>query len=467
MTKQRVCEKDLDLFRLHETPYGWPFRLLRIPQAHRVTRGSPDVVVAVIDLGYTGHPQHEGHLWVNPDSSSPAVHGWDCHDDDAGLEYNLENADSDYNRGHHAFVAGEVMACAPLCPVMIVRVGYGNKASWWKGIDWAVEHGARILVMPHGFLSHGPGDSPIPLFYRGTDFGYPVDNPRLRESLERAWERGCLIVSGTADNRGRRVASAAVALEGVVALGSVNKRGEPADICASADYVEAATPSGERAGKPRYEHVWGTSGYGDFIPFTGGCMAAGFGGGVAALAWSRFPQLSNRQIRQLLRNTARGNGWNTKTGYGVYDALKAVSVKEKDLRQAPTVLKTGCALRRRVLHLTIENKGVFDIERCLVVAYNGDPARPGAPRGTMAKPIILATRQIGHSITGVRGFHRSSCRIELTEAPERSLWLELSSLDQGGAPGSTTADLSSLTPTAARSVAGKAGGSAPRSPAAC
>ena len=67
--------RQLHLATLHKTPYGWPFRQLRIPQAHKITRGSPDVVVAVIDLGYRLHPQHEGHLWVNPKPRCGDVHG--------------------------------------------------------------------------------------------------------------------------------------------------------------------------------------------------------------------------------------------------------------------------------------------------------------------------------------------------------------------------------------------------------
>ena len=86
----------------------------------------------------------------------------------------------------------------------------------------------------------------------------------------------------------------------------------------------------------------------------------------------------------------------------------------------------------------------LDIGRCLAVAYNGDPRRAAAPRGTMTRPVTLVTRQLGHAVTSVRGSHRSACRIELTEAPERSLWLELSSLDQGGFAGAVRANLSSL-----------------------
>lgn len=121
----------MNLLSLYKTPHGWPLRQLRVPQAHRVTRGNPEVVVAVIDLGYRLHPHHEGHLWINPNPTRGDLHGWDCHADDASLEYAGVGADTTYYRSHHAFIVGEVIACAPECRVMIVRVGYGNPESWW------------------------------------------------------------------------------------------------------------------------------------------------------------------------------------------------------------------------------------------------------------------------------------------------------------------------------------------------
>ena len=422
----------LNLFTLHRTPHGWPFRQLRIPQAHKITRGRPDVVVAVIDLGYRFHPEHEGHLWVNPRPTKGDVHGWDCHDDDASLEYSgLPNPDSTYHKGHHAFVVGEVIACAPECRVMIVRAGYGNPESWWKGIDYAVEHGAKVLVIPHGFLSHGKG-WPVPLFYAGTDFSYPFDNPQIRRALDDAYDAGCLIVRGVAENRGRRIA----AVESVIAVGSTNRRGEAADIACSADYVEVAAPSGQRDSQDERDRVWCTGGDSDYIPFTGGCMAAGFGGGVAALVMARFPELSNDQIRQILRNTATGDDWDPKLGWGILDAARAVSLKPETLCQNPRVTRSACRLvtrrRKPVLRVTVRNRGVFDISKAMVVAFNGDPRKPAAPKGTIEKPIILVTRQLGHAIGPIRGLHETTFEIELTEAPPARLWVQVCTLDRHG-----------------------------------
>ena len=429
----------LTLSTLHRSVYGWPLRQLRIPRAHKTTRGSPDVVVAVIDLGYRHHPDHDGHLWVNPSPGQGDIHGWDCHDDDASLEYNLEDPDSTYHKGHHAFVVGEVIACAPQCPVMVVRVGYGNPDSWARGIDYAVEHGAQILVIPHGFITHGL-NSPVPLFYRGTDFSYPIDNPGLRQALDRAYDADRLVVRGTADNRGRRVATHA-ALANTMALGSSNRRRQAADICCSADYVDAAAPGGERSSPDPQDQVWCTGGDRDYIPFTGGCMASGFAGGVAALVRSRFPDLAVDQVRQVLRNTTGNETWDPKLGWGILDAYRAVRLAQgqlgQDLRirtRDPAALLPS-AKDTPTLQVTVENRGALDVRSALLAVYNGDPRKP-ATRGNQ----ILVTRQIGHAIRPVRGLHRSVFRVELVEAPGPKAWCQVCTLDvHGSARTHTTA----------------------------
>jgi hypothetical protein len=143
------------------------------------------------------------------------------------------------------------------------------------------------------------------VYYKGTDWTYPFDNPRNREALDYAYDHGCLTVKGTADNMGRRAAAPESAFDVVFAVGSANRRDEPADICSSADYVEVGAPGGQRHSKNEADRVWGYGGDRNYIPFTGGCMAAGFGSGVAAPVWARFPKLTNEQLRQVLRNKAR------------------------------------------------------------------------------------------------------------------------------------------------------------------
>lgn len=423
-------------------PYDWALKQLRIPQAHKTTKGSRDTVVAVIDLGYRFHPDHRGHLWVNPDRKSPARHGWDCHDDDATLEDNYYHPPTQYSMGHHTFVVGEVAACAPKCRVMPVRVGYGNPDSWWRGIEWAVEHGAKILVIPHGYLPCVEPGGPS-LFERGLDFVYPEDNPRIRTALETAYDEGCLIMRGTAGNRGRRAAIALAALDSVIAVGSSNRLAEPADICTDADYVEVGAPGGQRHSGNARDLVWGCGGERNYIPFSGGCMACGFAGGVAALAWSRFPHLTNNQLRQVLRNTARGREWNSSLGYGILDAAKACTLKEERLCQDLGV-KRGSFRRLSMdrLRVTVVNRGAFDVKQAMLVAFNGHPRK--APSREAAQ---LMTCQIGHAIHPVRGLKEQEFEIRLglasncpgvfdeakpIPAAHEPVWLELCSLDRHG-----------------------------------
>jgi hypothetical protein len=172
-------------------------------------------------------------------------------------------------------------------------------------------------------------------------------------------------------------------------------------------------------------------------------MAAAFTGGVAALVWSKFPKLTHEQLRQVLRNTARPakgvqpdeSGWEPKLGYGLLDPARALSLEPEQMcRDVRLVASSVRILRRNGKHFVqaqLQNRGVFDSERAIVIAYNGDPAKPADPSGTIEKPAqLLQTRQIGHSITRVRGLHGASVSIELIEKPGPAIWFETFCLDK-------------------------------------
>lgn len=433
-------------------PYDWAVDQMRVDEAHVVTQGSEDVIVAVIDLGYRFHPDHDGHLWRNPNPTRGDLHGWDCAEDDASLEYEGIQAHQTYQRGHHAFIVGEVARVAPKCPIMIVRVGYEphHKESWRKAIEYAVGHGARVLIIPHGYISLDPSTG-VPLFYQGTDFTYPLDNKPLRTALEQAYDAGCLIFSGTADNRGRRVAYSMAALESVVAVGSTDKDGRQSNVAASAEYVEMAAPAGDRGTNDSSRSIWGTGGDGDYIPFEGGCMAAGFAGAVAALIFSRYPKLSNEHVRQIMRNTARGDGWNEFLGWGILDAGRAVSLTHEQLKYGMRICtekslisdsEKGRSYRR--VDVVVENVSAFDIDKSLLVLYNGDPLTPANTAATRSNPVGLVRKQIGHLIKPIRGLQVATFSIDvdchLIDVGQ-NLYAQVYALDRGAGAAVDTAHL--------------------------
>ena len=147
-------------------------------------------------------------------------------------------------------------------------------------------------------------------------------------------------------------------------------------------------------------------------------MACGFAGGVAALAWSRFPDLSNEQLRMVLRNTARpakgvtpdADGWEPRLGDGILDAAKAVGLDETTLTRDARVRPSRCRMVTATeLEVVVRNHGAFDAERVAVVIYNGDPTRPVDPKATMESPAAeLQTKQIGHGILRARGLRESA-----------------------------------------------------------
>lgn len=423
-------------------PYDWALEQLRVPQAQRLARGRRGPVVAVIDLGYRHHRALDGRLWVNPRPTKGDRHGWDFADDDASLEFTGPQAGSRYYRDHHVFVAGEVAACAPGSPVMILRVGYKKHDSWHKAVRYAVDHGAKVIVMPHGYICRAPGGD-VPLVYQGTDFAYPEDNPDLRKALDYAYDKGCLIFSGTAENNGRRVAYFPSSFEAVCAVGSTNRLFHPSQMASNADYVEFGAPAGTYTPDDPKHKVWGYGGDDNCVPFSGGCMAAGFAGGTAALVWSRLPGLTNEQLRQVLRNTARmpkglrtdAEGRQAHVGFGILDAEAAASLKDgqlcRDVRLRPETVKVEARGGKHVVRAVLRNHGAFDAARAMVVAYSGDPTKPAAPKATFDAPAMgLSTVQLGHAIRPVRGLHEREVAIELTGPPPATLWFETYCLDR-------------------------------------
>lgn len=190
-----------------------------------------------------------------------------------------------------------------------------------------------------------------------------------------------------------------------------------------------------RAGAPPHPALWGP------IPQRRVGRLRGFAGGVAALVRSHFPDLSNDQLRQVLRNTARpapgvtrdARGWDDRLGHGLLDAHRAVTLSKeqlcRDIRLVEPTIKLISRGGKVVVEAEIENRGAFDSERAIAVVYNGDPARPVAPSATYAKPAGRTTWQLGHSVVPVPGLHRQTITLELTRKAD-TLWFETFCLDR-------------------------------------
>ena len=146
-------------------PKQWAHEKVGSASAWDVSRGSGDVIVAVLDSGvdYT-HEDLRANIWNNPDEIPgngvdddgdgyvDDVHGWNFVDDS-----NDPQSDDKSNHGTH--VAGTIGAVgnngigisghAPLVKIMPLKFlgasGSGYKSDAIRGIDYAIRHGAKII----------------------------------------------------------------------------------------------------------------------------------------------------------------------------------------------------------------------------------------------------------------------------------------------------------------------------------
>ncbi len=120
----------------------WAQHLLRMPEVWDRTTGSPDVVIATVDTG------------VNPtvdDLRDALIPGWDFFHNDAVPRdtqgHGTHLASALVARGNNGKgVAGFCWECK-FMPVRVSQDGSATADMIAKGIRWAVDHGARIIVI--------------------------------------------------------------------------------------------------------------------------------------------------------------------------------------------------------------------------------------------------------------------------------------------------------------------------------
>jgi subtilisin family serine protease len=269
-----------------------------LPEAHKLATGSR-VLVAVIDSGIdASHPDLAGAIVASFDAAAGnATAGNGA----AG------NAPSHvHGTGMAGAIAARhtVLGAAPRVGVLAVRAfdprttsGEGTTFNIIKGIEWAVENGARVVNM---------------------SFAGPAD-PRLSDALDRASKRGVVLIAA-AGNAGPNspplypaadrnvIAVTATDMEDRLYTGA--NRGNHIAVAAPGVDVLVPAPDGN------YQFTTGTS------------VAAAEVSGVAALLLERNPKLTPSDVRRILTRTASSLGPRERTrdfGAGLVNAYQAVS----------------------------------------------------------------------------------------------------------------------------------------------
>ncbi|RMG07546.1 MAG: peptidase S8 [Planctomycetota bacterium] len=300
----------------------WNMRMVGARDAWRYSTGE-GVVVAVLDTGVAY--EDEKGVWAPDLDRTRFVPGYDFVNDDP-------IAADDHGHGTHC--AGTiaqsthngkgVIGLAPDCKIMPVKVlsagGWGKVSDIAAAIRWATDHGADVISMSLG----GGGYSRV-----------------MDQACRYAREHGVAVVCA-AGNAGRPRVEYPAAYPSCLAVSAVGPSGKLAFYSSYGKGLFVAAPGGDqskrledgvlqntldvrRRGSKKTVYAW----------FQGTSMATPHVSAACALLYAAGVTRVDAQER-MLAATARGDGWNQRTGHGVLDAAAAV-------RRA-TFLPAGLAL---------------------------------------------------------------------------------------------------------------------------
>ncbi|GAA4246491.1 type VII secretion-associated serine protease mycosin [Dactylosporangium darangshiense] len=197
---------------------------------------------------------------------------------------------------------GGVLGVAPksmILPLQTLRSedGHGVPAFLAAGIDWAVDHGARVIC-----IAGGTGE-----------------DATVRESVERAMRSDVVIVAAAGNTPDQTAVAFPASLPGVLAVGGTDRGGNHASISATGPQLVIAAPAVD---------VVSTKPSGKYAVSSGTSDAAALVSGVVALVRAKYPSLSGPEVVHRITATATDKGRpgrDDEYGFGVVNPLAALT----------------------------------------------------------------------------------------------------------------------------------------------
>lgn len=284
-------------------------------KAWRISKGSKKIVVAVIDTGVDA---------THPDLKDNVCRG--AHDE-YGFDFVANKKNPVDRHGHGSHVAGiiaatakansGVMGVAPNVCIMAVRyysdtaTGAQNLANTVKAINYAVDHGAKVINYSGG----------------GAEFSMAE-----MQAIKRAEAKGVVFVAAAGneyqdtDQNGNAYFPAAYGLSNIIAVAATNIHNQ---ILPSSNWgkkhVHVAAPG---------EQIYSTLPGAKYGYLTGTSQATAFVSGLAALILSEIPGLKPSEVRDIImKTTDKLDSLNGKVASGgrinAYAALRMVIARRE------------------------------------------------------------------------------------------------------------------------------------------
>lgn len=325
-------------------------------EAWSITTGSSNVTIAFIDSGIDlAHAQLGGEFYGR------LLPGYDFGENDSNP--------NDVAHGHGTIVAGTAAA-------------KGNNGVGIAGVDWNCKiMPLKIIDDDNNFVSGAIESSIVYAADHGADiismsFGWFNYDPIMENFVNYAFETGCVLFAASGNQNDCEKMHYPAAFKNVIAVGALSpcdtrKRRNENFGCISAiscdkdtrqdtngpwasnygtlqdhpgiyyydsiDFVAPAvllptTDVKGPAGYSEFDNYYQSDENGDYLLNAyGTSIAAPFAAGVAGLMLAVNPELTNVQIRDILRNTSvdiQAPGFDSETGYGRINALAAVQAAQ-------------------------------------------------------------------------------------------------------------------------------------------
>lgn len=317
---------------------AWGLQMTDAQKAWRVSQGSRDIVVAVIDTGVDAkHPDLKNNLWVNKGEmgkdakgNDKATNGIDDDgngfiDDVHGWNFVDNNNELTDKHGHGTHIAGIIGAeggngigisgVSPKVSLMVLRyydpksADSNNLVNTVKAIQYATKMGANIINYSGGGLSPSPDE---------------------KAAIEEANRKGILFVAAAGNERSnsdeKKYYPADYGLPNIVSVTAIDKKKK---VLPSSNWgektVQIAAPGNE---------IYSTLPNGQYGYMTGTSQATAFVTGVAALVMANNTELkkANSIIKYLTQTGDADEGLEGKTLYARrLNTYKALAIQDSDL----------------------------------------------------------------------------------------------------------------------------------------
>jgi subtilisin family serine protease len=266
----------------------WAHDKIGLRRAWDTTRGSSNVIIAILDSGIDfKHPELAGRIVQGRDFANG---DWSAYDDRG---HGTMSAGVAAGRGGNRIgVAGACWGCR-IMPIKVLNKNGTGYGSWvTKGIIWAADHGADVISM---------------------SFGGFKPTSSMASALAYARRKGAVLVA-SAGNEGNTKPFYPAAYPGVLSVAASNSADRPYSWSNRGAWVDLTAPG----------CLWTTHRFSKYGNFCGTSASAPLVSGVVGLVRSRNPKASVAEVERAILGTATPMSYVRSGRVNAAAAIKAI-----------------------------------------------------------------------------------------------------------------------------------------------